>query len=157
MWKTWFRKIPWRRERLPTPVYWPGEFHGLYSPWGPKELDMTEWLSRHLKRHRTIKYLILFSQSKMLSMSMDIYSGIYENLWHSHTHFYTSLYCNKGFPVIGTSGEELACQCRRPQRCGFDPESGRSPERGHGNPLQYSWPGESHGQRSLAVDRKSVV
>ena len=21
-------KIPWRRERLPTPVFWPGEFHG---------------------------------------------------------------------------------------------------------------------------------
>ena len=26
-------KIPWRRERLPTPVFWPGESHGLYSPW----------------------------------------------------------------------------------------------------------------------------
>jgi len=25
-------KISWRRERLPTPVFWPGEFHGLYSP-----------------------------------------------------------------------------------------------------------------------------
>ena len=39
--------MPWRRERLPTPVFWPGEFHGLYSPWGCKELDMTEqlWLS----------------------------------------------------------------------------------------------------------------
>ena len=23
-------QIPWRRERLPTPVFWPGEFHGLY-------------------------------------------------------------------------------------------------------------------------------
>ena len=27
---------------LPTPVFWPGEFHGLYSPWGSKESDMTE-------------------------------------------------------------------------------------------------------------------
>ena len=35
-------KIPWRRERLLTPVFWPGEFHGLYSPWGRKELDTTE-------------------------------------------------------------------------------------------------------------------
>ena len=26
----WVGKIPWRRERLPTPVFWPGEFHGLY-------------------------------------------------------------------------------------------------------------------------------
>ena len=23
MWETWVRKIPWRRERLPTPVFWP--------------------------------------------------------------------------------------------------------------------------------------
>ena len=27
--KTWVGKIPWRRERLPTPVFWPGEFQGL--------------------------------------------------------------------------------------------------------------------------------
>ena len=27
---------------LPTPVFWPGEFHGLYSPWGCKESDTTE-------------------------------------------------------------------------------------------------------------------
>ena len=30
----WVVKIPWRRERLSTPVFWPGEFHGLYSLWG---------------------------------------------------------------------------------------------------------------------------
>ena len=28
----WVGKIPWRRERLPTAVLWPREFHGLYSP-----------------------------------------------------------------------------------------------------------------------------
>ena len=41
----WVVKIPWRREGLPTPVFWPGEFHGLYSPWGHKESDTTEQLS----------------------------------------------------------------------------------------------------------------
>ena len=41
----WVGKIPWGRKRLPTPVFWPGEFHGLYSPRGPKELDTAEWLS----------------------------------------------------------------------------------------------------------------
>ena len=41
----WLGKISWRREWLPTPVFWPGEFHGLCSPWGHKESDMTEWLS----------------------------------------------------------------------------------------------------------------
>ena len=35
-------RSPWRTERLPTPVFCPGEFHELYSPWGHKELDMTE-------------------------------------------------------------------------------------------------------------------
>ena len=42
---SWLGNIPWKRERLPTPVFWPGEFHGLYSPWGLKESDTTEWLS----------------------------------------------------------------------------------------------------------------
>ena len=32
----WVGKIPWSREGLPTPVFWPGEFHGLYSPQGRK-------------------------------------------------------------------------------------------------------------------------
>ena len=44
----WVGKIPWRRERLPTPVFWPGEFHGLYNPWGRQESDMTEQLSLSL-------------------------------------------------------------------------------------------------------------
>ena len=41
----WVGKIPWRRERLPTPVLWPGEFHGLCSPWGHKESDTNEGLT----------------------------------------------------------------------------------------------------------------
>ena len=42
----------WRKKRLPTPVFWPGEFHGLYSSWGCKELDSTQRLSLHLTSHR---------------------------------------------------------------------------------------------------------
>ena len=30
------------------------------------------------------------------------------------------------------------------------PGSGRSLGEGNGNPLQYSWPGKAHGQKSLA-------
>jgi len=37
----------WRRERLPTPVFLPGELYRLYSPWGRKELNTTEQLSLH--------------------------------------------------------------------------------------------------------------
>ena len=52
MQETWFEpwvgKITWGKKRLPTPVFWPEEFQGLYSPWGCKELDMTEGLSLSL-------------------------------------------------------------------------------------------------------------
>ena len=41
----WVRKIPWRREWLSTPVFWPGEFHGLYIPLSCKESDTTERLA----------------------------------------------------------------------------------------------------------------
>ena len=46
--ETWVQtlggKIPWKRERLPTPVFWPGEFHELRSLAGYiqyMESDMT--------------------------------------------------------------------------------------------------------------------
>ena len=43
----WVGKIAWRRKWQPTPVFFPGEFHGQrslvgYSPWGFKESDRTE-------------------------------------------------------------------------------------------------------------------
>ena len=33
-----------RSPGVPTPVFWPREFHGLCSPWGHKESDKTEQL-----------------------------------------------------------------------------------------------------------------
>ena len=41
---------PWSREWQPTLLFLPGEFHGLrslagYTPWGCKELDMTDLLT----------------------------------------------------------------------------------------------------------------
>ena len=46
----WGGRILWRRTWQLTPVFLPGKVHGQrslagYSPWGRKELDMTEWLS----------------------------------------------------------------------------------------------------------------
>ena len=46
MQETWVQSLGWEdhmeKERLPTPVFWPGEFHEPYGPWGHKESDMTE-------------------------------------------------------------------------------------------------------------------
>ena len=36
---SWVRKMPWRKEWKPTPVFFPGQPHGQ------KELDTTEWLT----------------------------------------------------------------------------------------------------------------
>ena len=44
---------------LPTSVFWPGEFHGLYSLWGCKELDMTEQLHSHSNLNICIKFLFI--------------------------------------------------------------------------------------------------
>ena len=48
--RSWVRKIPWRREWLPTPVFLPKESHGQgslvgYSSWSHKEMDTTEQLT----------------------------------------------------------------------------------------------------------------
>ena len=49
----WERKISWRREWQPTPVFLPGKSHGQrslvgYSPQGCQESDMIKWLSTHM-------------------------------------------------------------------------------------------------------------
>ena len=49
----WVGKIPWRRERLPTPVFWPGEFHGLYTVHGGK-LTFTFTLSVHILMNKKL-------------------------------------------------------------------------------------------------------
>ena len=70
----WFRKIPWRRKRLPTPVFLPWEFHGRkslagYSLQGLKELDMTEWL--------TLSLSSFFMVQEITSQRFD------PSIWHS--------------------------------------------------------------------------
>ena len=49
--ETWVQSLGWEnlleKGKATTPVFWAGEFHGLYSPWGRKESDMTERLSLH--------------------------------------------------------------------------------------------------------------
>ena len=56
MQETWIRSMSWEdplQEGMATPVFLSGEFHGQrslvgYSPWGCKELDMTEQLTHFL-------------------------------------------------------------------------------------------------------------
>ena len=59
MWETgfdpWVGKIPLEKGKA-TPVFWPREFHRLYSPWSHKESGTTERLS--LMTSVNINYLL---------------------------------------------------------------------------------------------------
>ena len=53
----WVGKTLWRRKQLPTPVFWPGEFHrqrslAVYSPCGCKESDTADAIEHE---HATAK------------------------------------------------------------------------------------------------------
>ena len=53
MWETWVRSLSWEgpleKEKAIHSSILAWRIHGLYSPWGHKELDMTEQLSLSLK------------------------------------------------------------------------------------------------------------
>ena len=68
--ETWVRSLGWEdpleRGRVPTPVFWPEKFHGLYSPWSHKESDGTEKLSLSFT-------LIPNAQKKRFLCSLTLY------------------------------------------------------------------------------------
>ena len=75
----WVRKIPWRRAQQPTPVFLPGESHGQkslvgYSPWGHRELNMTERLSTAW--HIILTEKNLSKQIQLLSSLSCLFKGI---------------------------------------------------------------------------------
>ena len=62
---SWARKIPWRREWQPIPVFLPGESHGQRSlvgcgPQGRKESDTTERLHFHFLSYWTVPLFIIY-------------------------------------------------------------------------------------------------
>ena len=61
--------IPGRMEQLTTPIFWPGEFHGLYSPWAHRESDMTEQLSLSLSWQ-----IWLAAAAKSLQLCLTVWS-----------------------------------------------------------------------------------
>ena len=68
----------WRRDELPTPVFWPGEFHGQCSPWGHKESDTPERLSLSLHVRHYVRYIIPppnHSKADLVLFSTTSYHG----------------------------------------------------------------------------------
>ena len=78
----WLGKIPWRREWLPTPIFWPGEFHGLYSPRGLKELDTTErlnfWFRKKLIEANLTKCNVFISGGRYKDVYILIFTSFFQ-------------------------------------------------------------------------------
>ena len=95
-------KIHWRRERLPPPVFWPGEFHGLYSLCGCKESDTTERLPFTVN-YQPFSAFFWSSPSVKSAFKCILYHSPLYSLCHSHTYkFYKALFAliihNTDFP-----------------------------------------------------------
>ena len=70
----WVGKIPWRRERLSTPGFCPGEFYGLY---GVAESDTTEWLSKEQASFNSmvgVTISVILEPKKIKSVTVSIVS-----------------------------------------------------------------------------------
>ena len=92
---SWLGQIPWRRKWQPTPVFLPGKSHEErslvgYSPWGHKELDMTEHAHTHLHLTKSpCTSLSLLSKTETerktpINVQKDIlnvYFYIFEDRW----------------------------------------------------------------------------
>ena len=116
----WVGKILWRREWLPTPVFWPGEFHRLYSPWGRKEPDLTDQLSLSL---------IISPQDNVVHSSFSWYSQSYSVSILKKVNGPLKLILNKKAPssliIWGITLKRLLwlghCTCDSAQETSFQP------------------------------------
>ena len=145
----WLEKVPWRRKQLPTPVFWPGEFHRLYCSWDCKESDTTERLSLHFIRikMKDLGGKPMCSCEKQLSQAATGTSSKVSPLetypqqdpplvMHKAIYFkYSGEHMSiLGFPD-GLSGKESTCNAGD---SGSIPGLGRCPGGGNDNPLKYS-------------------
>ena len=62
----WVGKIPWRRERLPTPSFWPRGFHGLYRPWGGKQTQLSDFHFSHFLNFIHLEYYLFWERNRVL-------------------------------------------------------------------------------------------
>ena len=61
--ETWVQPLGWEdpleKGKAAHSVFWPGEFHGLASPWGRKESDTTKQLSQKTRKDGVSRISVL--------------------------------------------------------------------------------------------------
>ena len=81
----WVGKSPLRKKWQSSSVSLPGKFHGQrslagYSPWGPKESDMTKELSTHTPKHPMNRATIYNIFGRICGSQFLIEKSVYSNL-----------------------------------------------------------------------------
>ena len=144
------REDPQKKEMATHPVFLAGEFHGQkslvsYSPWGHKESDRTEqWtLSFHLGfPSGSDQFHFHFSLSWIGEGNGNLLQcSCLENprdggAWWADVYGVTQIKWLSSSSSSGADSKEFACSAGD---LGLILGSGRSPGKGNGYPLPYSW------------------
>ena len=122
MQETWVWSLHWedpleRETHSSILAFWPGEFHGLCSPWGHGELDMTEWHIRTFAHGLPHSHFTLFSL-KFAGLGRSCHSDFTLNITSSLKLFLTTLnvlvvqlITSPSFKSLHSCEHYLACSC----------------------------------------------
>ena len=130
----WVGKIPWRRERLPTPLFWSGEFHGLYNPWGvAKSLALLSDFHCHF--HLVIQRIRI----RLPVQETRVRSLVWED---STCHGATKSMCHNYWSPLTWRPHAAATEVRVPRACALQRGTPLQPE-DHPPPEEQLPPGRS--------------
>ena len=106
----WVRRIPWRREWLPIPVFVPGEFHGQMSMVGYSPQSGKEWVTTEANNTFPFTALRINFEKENRSIYLQgptatasvhhpkCFNSVQGIIWVSDTHSY-SILCQAHVPV----------------------------------------------------------
>ena len=77
-------------------MFWPGDFRGLYSPWGCKESDATKWLSPPFTFSPFLLgfFFIIINTSCSKFVTFFFLGWVFSIAFFPHTFISTPLTCN---------------------------------------------------------------
>ena len=148
-----FGRFPWRRERLPTRVFWPGEFHGLYSPWGRRVgHDWATFTSQHCKSPNHQHKIQITKRECNSTPLRPWWPGLLSHPWS------LSRLGSQGWTVMGLMELGRMCQLRSPAPriwCAYSPLHGLMTSRSKQVLLQRNYAYCTQRMWSLCAGRAS--
>ena len=132
-----------------TPVFGPGEFHGLYSSVCGVRKSLMCLSNFHFHCCLNFHFCKRWVDCQEKVFHIQLLSLCTAQGYAAEGLNWSQPCTSQGFQGC-TSGKDLACQCRRHERCEFDPWVRKIPWRRKWQPTPVFLPGESHGPRSLA-------